>query len=272
MTATAHDHALTHLSPAATRLGRAFARPKTLAVACVVSLTALGWIYLGLMTAEYSWLAALCRPAAGGAGVSDFALIWLMWCAMALAMMLPTAGAMIWTYAEIADTAARKGERVVSPFVLAAGYAAVWLGFAAAAAALQVALARAALIGPVVAPDSTLMSGAIFIAAGLYQFSSFKQACLRFCQRPFQFFFVNWSTRPRGVFRLGLKQGLHCLGCCWAMMLVMLAVGVMNVLWMAALGVIMTIEKMATTAKFARVTGFIFVAAGTAFVISGIFA
>ena len=83
--------------------------------------------------------------------------------------------------------------------------------------------------------------------AGLYQFSALKQACLTLCQRPFPFFFANWTTKPRGVFRLGLRQGMYCLGCCWAMMLVMFAVGAMNVVWMAALGVLMTIEKMTTT-------------------------
>ena len=83
------------------------------------------------------------------------------------------------------------------------------------------------------ASASGLFSGAIFIAAGVYQFSALKHACLTQCQHPFPFFFTNWATTPRGVFRLGVKQGLYCLGCCWAMMLVMFAVGVMNVIWMA---------------------------------------
>ena len=72
------------------------------------------------------------------------------------------------------------------------------------------------------------------------------------CQRPFPFFFANWTAEPRGVFRLGLRQGLYCLGCCWAMMLLMFAVGVMNVVWMAALGIVMTIEKLGTTTRFSR--------------------
>src|SRR5674536_190050 len=89
-------------------------------------------------------------------------------------------------------------------------------------------------------------SGAIFIGAGVYQFSALKHACLTQCQSPFPFFFANWANTPRGVFRLGVKQGLYCLGCCWAMMLVMFAVGVMNVIWMAALGMVMTFEKIGT--------------------------
>ena len=79
-----------------------------------------------------------------------------------------------------------------------------------------------------------------------------KAGCSRF----------NWTEKPRGVFRLGMRQGLSCLGCCWAMMLVMFAAGAMNVVWMAALGVLMTIEKMMTTPRFSHAVGIAFVAIG----------
>jgi predicted metal-binding membrane protein len=75
------------------------------------------------------------------------------------------------------------------------------------------------------------------------------------CQNPFSFFFVNWATTPRGVFRLGVRQGLYCLGCCWAMMLVMLAVGAMNVAWMMGLAIVMTIEKLQSGLRFAHAVG-----------------
>ena len=102
--------------------------------------------------------------------------------------------------------------------------------------------------------------------AGLYQFSALKHACLAKCQRPFPFFFANWTTRPRGVFALGLRQGPYCLGCCWAMMLLMLAAGVMNIVWMAALGIVMAVEKMTTTARFSHAVGVAFVAIGVGLV------
>jgi predicted metal-binding membrane protein len=300
-TTEANDRQLTHLAPAETHLGAAFARPRLLAIACIVALAALGWVYLALMTAGMiahapagqlgpgmgifdvllphhaigpALFSALCRPTFGsGAWASlDFVLVWLMWCAMALAMMLPTAGPMILAYAEIADTAARKGERVVSPLALAAGYCAVWLGFAVVAALLQGALTRAALIDASMASVSTLFSGAVFIGAGLYQFSSLKHACVTLCQRPLPFFFANWQTTTKGVFRLGVTQGLYCLGCCWAMMLVMFAVGVMNVVWMAALGMIMTAEKVATTTRFSRVVGAALVVIGAGIVVTSVIA
>jgi len=266
MTETAR-HDLPHLPPAASRLGAVFARPKVLAAICVVALAGLGWLALGLLYSSMGAFETLCRPLAMSAwGVGGFAIVALMWGAMTLAMMLPSAAPMILTYAEIADTAARKGERIVSPFVLAGGYALVWLGFAAIATLAQYGFTRAALIDSGMISASGLFSGAIFIGAGVYQFSALKHACLTQCQSPFPFFFANWATTPRGVFRLGLKQGLYCLGCCWAMMLVMFAVGVMNVIWMAALGIVMTIEKIGTGKRFTYGIGVALIVGGVAFV------
>jgi predicted metal-binding membrane protein len=264
----AADRDLNHLPPAESRLGALFARPKAVAAACVVALAALGWSYLALLTAANSdgLIDALCRAMATEVTWRGTALVGLMWGAMTLAMMLPSAAPMIYTYAEIADTAARKGERIVSPFVLAAGYTAVWLGFAALATAAQIAFTRLAFLDESMASASGLFSGAIFIAAGLYQFSALKHACLTQCRNPFPFFFTNWATTPRGVFRLGVTQGLFCLGCCWAMMAVMFAVGVMNVVWMAALGIVMTIEKIVTGRLFTQIVGVALLAAGVVFI------
>ena len=205
-------------------------------------------------------------------GAGGFAIVALMWGAMTLAMMLPSAAPMILAYAEIADVALRKAERIVSPFMLAAGYTVVWLGFAVLVTLAQYAFTRAALLDTGMQSASGLFSGAIFIGAGIYQFSALKHACLKQCQHPFPFFFANWATTPRGVFRLGVRQGLYCLGCCWAMMLVMFAVGVMNVIWMAALGMVMTFEKIGTGKRFTYAVGVALIVAGIEFVASAIVA
>jgi predicted metal-binding membrane protein len=273
---TSNDHA--QELAAAPMPGRASSvRPRLVAILCIVVLAGAGWAYLGLMVAQTArsggsamdafdfvphasvtrgLLDALCRPGFGSEpSVGGFGLAFFMWCAMVLAMMVPTAGPMVMTYAQIAETAARKGEPVASPVVLVMGYIAVWLGFALAAAALQAMLSATALLDPALLLASGLLSGAVFLAAGTYQFSALKHACLTRCQRPFPFFFANWTARPMGLFRLGLRQGVYCVGCCWAMMLVMFAVGVMNVLWMAALGIVMAIEKTGTGIRFTRAVG-----------------
>ena len=254
--------------PALVRIQNILSRPRTIAAFAIVALAASGWLALGLLSGfapasgVANYLTALCRPAAGASlDAGWFALVALMWVAMTLAMMLPSAGPMILTYAEIAETAARKGERIVSPLVLAGGYLIVWLGFAAAAAVLQIGVAWL-IRDEIVTQLSVPIAAFLLVGAGLYQFSSLKQACLKVCQRPFQFFFMNWTDRAAGVFKLGIRQGLHCLGCCWAMMLLMLATGAMNIVWMAILALIMVIEKMSRTARFSRAVGAVFVASG----------
>lgn len=274
----AAGHEFNHLPPAAAGLGHVFARPKLVAVLCVVVLAVLGWVYLALLLAGMGgsfggyaagMVQALCQPLPDGTwNTSGVAVIASMWGAMTLAMMLPSAAPMIMTYAGIADMAARKGERIVSPIVLAAGYTVVWLGFAVVATFLQIAITRLALLDAGMASASGLFSGAIFIGAGVYQFSALKHACLKRCQQPFPFFFANWATTSRGVFRLGVKQGLYCLGCCWAMMLVMFAVGVMNVVWMAGIGIIMAVEKMLTGRRFTYIVGVVLVASGAAIIVT----
>ena len=251
---------------------RLLARPKNIAILCLAVLASTGWAALGLMLADISLLAALCRPSFGAnaTGIAYATVVFGMWCAMALAMMLPTAAPMVLTYAELAETAARKGEPATSPLVLIAGYLAVWLGTAALLATLQLILARLSLLDPRTDSAGPLFSGAVFLLAGLYQFSALKLACVTQCQHPFRFFFANWTAEPAAVFRLGLRQGLYCLGCCCAMMLLMFAVGVMNVIWMAALGAIMTIEKLNTTTRFSRALGIVFILTGAALILTSV--
>lgn len=265
------DRRLVHLPPAAGKLGHVLGRPKVLAAACVVALTTLGWLYLGLAaTGEGAphGIGVLCGPLPrAGIGISGLAFALCMWIAMAFAMMLPSAGPMIFTYAEIADTAACKGEAIVSPFVLAAGYALVWIVFSLVATILQTGLTQVGALNDNTAMTSTVLSGAVLVAAGFYQFSAFKHACLHKCRHPFPFFFANWQTTPAGVFRLGVVQGLYCLGCCWAMMSVMFAVGAMNLIWMAALGTAMTVEKMLTGRRFSHALGLSLLGAGAIVVV-----
>jgi len=260
---------LSHLSPATASLGRVFARPRVLAGLCVIILGGLGWVYLALLSARFGFVQALCSTLQD-AFVGPYAaeVIFSMWCAMTLAMMLPSAAPMILAYTEIADTAARKSERIVSPFALAVGYAVVWFGFSVFAAFGQIGLTRATLLDRSMTSASPLLSGAIFLFAGVYQFSALKHACLTQCRHPFPVFFTNWATTPAGVFKVGVKQGLYCVGCCWAMMLLMFAVGLMNIVWMAGIGIAMTLEKMLTGRRFTQAIGVVLIAVGGVIVLT----
>lgn len=200
---------------------------------------------------------ALClapAPLAGAAGVQALALV-LMWFLMAVAAMLPSAAPMIRTYCEIADTARIKGEPVVHPLVLVAGYLATWLAASVAFAALTLAVYGLAASGQVLDPVVGLAGAAALAIAGLYQFSGLKQACLKKCRNPFSILFARWSAKPGRIFRLGMEQGVWCLGCCWALMLVMFAVGAMNIFWMALIGLFTVIEKQTTGRVASQVAG-----------------
>lgn len=218
-----------------------------------------------------SLIAALCRP--GGAPLTpyDLAAGVLMWSAMALAMMLPTAAPMISTYLDIAGAARKKRMHAVPAGVLAAGYVTVWLGFSLVATGLQAAFRAAGALDPWSAALNPIAAGVVLMLAGAYQFTPLKDACLSKCQRPIPFFMANWSEEVLPVFRLGLIQGLWCLGCCWALMLAMFATGLMNLVWMAGLGLVMMAEKLyAESRALSLGAGFVFLAGGVAVFAEGL--
>jgi predicted metal-binding membrane protein len=257
------DRHLSHLEPAETRLGHGLAHPKLLL--SIAMLAALGWITIGLAATH---VLHVFMPSGQAWTAVDLGAAALMWMAMTLAMMLPSAGPMILTYAEIGDTAARKGERIVSPLVLTAGYLSIWFGFALVAALVQGATTRLSLLDPASASTGGLLSAGLFLAAGIYQFSALKHVCLTRCQRPFAFFFANWTTRRSGVFGLGLRQGAYCLGCCWVLMLLMFAVGVMNMAWMLVLALVIIGEKMSS--RLSRPVGVLLILIGAALAIAAV--
>lgn len=200
---------------------------------------------------------------------SQFAALILMWFLMAVATMLPSAAPMIRTYCEIADTARAKGEPVVHPLILVAGYLAVWLAASLVFAGLTLGLQTLAPDRQAIGPVSDVIAAVLLGAAGLYQFSNLKEACLKKCRRPFSILFARWSDRPQRIFRLGIEQGIWCLGCCWALMLVMFAVGIMNLFWMALLGLFALFEKQVNGRLPSRIAGAILLVwAGTLLLVS----
>lgn len=247
-------------------------RSRTLVYAATAVAVLLGWAYLATVVLSVpdaargalgpgmnltalgsgpaipTFLLALCTPATLATGIDPAAaaVTFAMWAAMVFAMMLPSAVPMFTTYSDIAAEAARKKMRVPSVFVLAGGYVSVWLAFAVLASAAQLALVWLGTLSPAMTPLAPALAGTTLIAAGAYQFTSAKYACLVRCRAPFSILFTRWRTSAHGMYRLGLEEGLFCLGCCWALMVVMFAVGVMNVVWMAVLTVLMVAEKTAS--------------------------
>jgi predicted metal-binding membrane protein len=183
-----------------------------------------------------------------------FAALLVMWWVMMAAMMLPSALPAVLLYARVRDQ--RQGTATIaSTWVFVLGYLAVWLAFSIAAASLQWLAA-----GPsMTLPDRSLAS-AVLIAAGLYQLSPLKQACLRECRSPAQILSRHWRPGATGALRLGMFHGAYCVACCWLLMALLFVVGVMNLLWVVALTIIIAVEKiMPRGALLGRAVGVAFI-------------
>jgi predicted metal-binding membrane protein len=185
-----------------------------------------------------------------------------MWAVMMLAMMTPSAAPVILIFAGMQR--GQSGRRLpVTLLIFVAGYLTVWSGFSAAAAAAQWALHQAAMLSPAMKTASPWVGGAILIAAGIYQITPSKRACLAHCQSPLGFLMSHWRRGTAGAFRMGIAHGAYCVGCCWALMCVLFVVGVMNLAWVAALSVFVLVEKVGPAGQIvARVAGAVMVAAG----------
>ncbi|MEM8632197.1 MAG: DUF2182 domain-containing protein [Pseudomonadota bacterium] len=199
------------------------------------------------------WI-ALCTVPPGVAGLPKVLLMWLI---MSVAMMTPTLVPALRTFGDLmSGNAAEPGDF----WKLISGYLLVWAGFSGIAAAGQVTLASAGLLAPNGSSLFPLLTAAILIVAGLYQFSPIKDACQSACMAPFAFFMNHWSEGP---WRMGLRMGIVCLGCCWALMLLAFVGGTMNILFMGLATLAMTLEKLPQIGRaLSRPLGGALVAAG----------
>lgn len=198
--------------------------------------------------------ASLCVVTPDAAG---FARITLMWVLMSAAMMAPTALPAFATYDDLSHSQAN-----TSFTGLIAGYLSVWIGFSLIAAALQLSLFSAGLLDPLGQSLSRYLSAALLIGAGLYQFSALKDACLSKCRRPMVFFMQYYGE---GALRNGLRLGLVCIGCCWALMLLAFVGGVMNLAFMGIATVIMAFEKLPDLGRYiTKPLGILLIAGGAA--------
>ncbi len=176
---------------------------------------------------------------------ADLLALLAMWWIMMIGMMLPSAAPIILTFAAINRGRRSRGQPYTPTALFAAGYLLAWGGFSAAATVAQWVLEQASLLAPMaMKTTSPLLGGLLFIAAGLYQLTPLKNACLTSCRSPFDFVVNHWRDGAGGALRMGVAHGLYCLGCCWVLMALLFAVGAMNLVWVAALTVIVLVEKL----------------------------
>jgi predicted metal-binding membrane protein len=185
--------------------------------------------------------------------VADTALVFVMWSAMMAAMMLPGSGLMVTAFATINRRRRERAAPYVPTAFFVAGYIIAWAGFSALATLAQYLLQKAELVTTMMQSASYWFSAALFLAAGLYQFSAFKERCLAYCRSADGFILSEWRDGEIGAVVMGFRHGLFCMGCCAALMVLLFAVAVMDLRWVAALTVLVTAEKLLPHPRFWRV-------------------
>ena len=235
------------------------ARPSS---ALIVWLPALaGWVLLYWGATHMDSAATqLTMPMADWSAANVIA-VFIMWTVMMAAMMLPAATPMVSVFATLNERRGEAGRTVA--FV--AGYVALWAAFGAAATAAQWALQAWGLLSPMIVSMSPALTGALLVIAGVFQFTPLKHACLRACRSPLGFLLTDWRDGLWGAARMGVRHGLYCLGCCWALMALLFVGGVMNLMWIAALTLLVAMEKLAPKGDtLAKALGVLMIGVGAA--------
>ncbi len=231
----------------ATTLESALRRDRLLVSAALVAAVILSWSWIvpmardmyGPMQGASAWMMA------GTWDATHVLLLFGMWVAMMVGMMLPSAAPAMLIFAAVVRRSPDAERTHLRTYAFAAGYLAIWTAFSAAATILQRALSSQLLLSPMMELRGRLLGALLLIIAGAYQLTPVKRACLASCRSPAAFITEHWKPGDCGAFRLGVEHGLHCLGCCWALMLLLFVGGVMNLYVIAAITVLVLIEKLA---------------------------
>ncbi len=184
---------------------------------------------------------AMMTPAVWTTGYA--ALMFFMWWVMMVAMMLPSAAPMILIFATVNRKQRETGRSHVATGIFAAGYLATWAGFSLIAVTLQWWFQRTGILSPMLVGTNVIFGGVLLLAAGVYQLTPIKHACLRHCRSPLAFLSAHWRPKARGALRMGLVHGAFCVGCCWFLMGLLFFGGVMNLYWIAGLALLVLFEK-----------------------------
>jgi predicted metal-binding membrane protein len=225
-------------------------RDRAVVMVALVLVIALSWLWIvtgagvGMSAIEMTRMPRdmIMTPAVWT--LSYAALMFLMWWIMMLAMMLPGAAPVLLIVGRISRHRSVTTRPWTPISCFSAGYLAVWAGFSALATILQWALEDSGLLSAMMATTATWLGAIILTGAGLWQFAPLKQVCLRYCRSPIGFLTQRWRGGGVGAFRMGLEHGLHCLGCCWFLMMLLFFGGVMNLWWIGGLAAYILVEKI----------------------------
>lgn len=247
-------------------------RYKAAAWSFALAVTVLCWLITlrsvremgGGMPMPGGWTMSMGWMVMPGQSIGAAAAMFLsMWLAMMVAMMLPSVLPVVLLYHRLAKGRRARQVPVTSESVLLAGYFSIWLAFGAVAFAVGLWFSGLTMGSEALSRAVPALSAAALMLAGAYQVTPLKRVCLRHCRSPLSFFTTAWRDGWAGTFRLGVHHGAYCVACCWALMLIQIVVGVMNLWMMAAIAAVIAIEKSWRHGeRFATVAGAAAVAAG----------
>ena len=234
---------------------------QSLLIASLSALALLAWAYLFYLDSNMMSMNAGLRPWLA----IDFVMMFLMWAIMMVGMMVPSAMRAILIYARIAARGQQEKPLIAPGYLFAGGYIVIWTLFSVGATWMQWGLERAALLSPMMVSSSAGLGAALLIAAGIYQLTPLKDACLKHCQSPIMYLAANYKKGLPQAFLLGLKHGSYCLGCCWVLMGLLFLGGVMNLLWILAISLFVFAEKLLPPGiRSTRLSGGLMILAGLA--------
>jgi predicted metal-binding membrane protein len=238
------------------------ARNRALTIVAMVGLMVVAWAYTAYLAVDVrsasmrSMVAAAGAPASMAWRPSDVTFMLVMWSVMMVAMMLPSATPMILLFERVGRRREAEGRPRTSVAVFVAGYIVAWLGFSAVATFANWGLHQAGLLTTMMGRTTPMVAGFVLIAAGVFQWTPLKEACLTHCRSPLAFLTMHWREGAGGALRMGLHHGLYCVGCCWLLMALLFVLGVMNLAWIAALTVVVLLEKLSPGGEWwSRVSG-----------------
>jgi predicted metal-binding membrane protein len=214
----------------------------------LAGISLLAWAYLVYLAGTMQMANMgmdLSMPSMQAWGIKDTSFTFGMWVVMMVAMMTPSAVPVILMYQTVRRRQHKENDLVSATWLFLLGYLLTWAGFSAAATLAQWGLHSAALLTPMMASASPLLGGVLLVAAGVYQFTPLKNACLSHCRTPMGFLLAEWRDGKLGALVMGMRHGLYCVGCCWLLMALLFVGGVMNLVWVALIAAYVLVEKVA---------------------------
>jgi len=237
---------------------------------CLAAMVVLAWLYLlhskaAMPDMNMRDMPGMVMPEIHQWGAAAVLLLFAMWAVMMVAMMVPSAAPMILAFLAVNQRRRETARPLVPVGIFLLGYLAVWTAYSAVATLAEWGLHQAALLSSAMVATSPALNGGLLIAAGVFQLTPFKRACLKGCRSPLTFLMSEWRDGDTGAFVMGLRHGGYCVGCCWVLMALLFVAGVMNLFWVAVIALFVMAEKILARGELlGHVAGIALVAAGLA--------